>query len=190
MAGPCRLLVSPISVPPLMFQFWAPVPVKAQTEAPILLKTENPRYCCAGPIVLTLKVPSSVLAITGSPSWKVSVDGETGSERERKRTAREVDRGTAAIDRALVEDAAGSGHVDGAVDHPEVGDRALRVAGDGQGLIDDASARVRDRIDPVARDCDSVVERAGVGDRVLAAGHAERLVDGRAGSVRGGMCAT
>src|SRR5262245_26122960 len=109
----------------------------------------------------------------------IAVDGETGSERERKRTAREVDRGTAAIDSALVEDAAGSGHVD-----PEVGDRALRVAGDGQGLIDDASARVRDRIDPVSRDRDSVVERAGVGDRVLAAGDAEGLVDERSGPVR------
>jgi hypothetical protein len=73
MAGPCRLLVSPISVPPLMFQFWAPVPVNAQIEAPILLKMENPRYCCAGPMLLTLKMPSSVLAITGSPSWKVSL---------------------------------------------------------------------------------------------------------------------
>src|SRR5262249_59743476 len=30
----------------------------------------------------------------------IAVDGETGGERERTRTAREVDRGTAAIDRA------------------------------------------------------------------------------------------
>src|SRR5262249_42939316 len=72
----------------------------------------------------------------------IAVDGETGSERERKRTAGEVDGGAAAIDRALVEDAAGSGHVDRAVDHPEVDDRALRVAGDGQALIAVASARV------------------------------------------------
>jgi hypothetical protein len=56
-----------------MFQFWAPVPVKAQTEAPILLKTEKPRYCWAGPIVLTLKVPRSVFSICESPSWKVSL---------------------------------------------------------------------------------------------------------------------
>ena len=43
--GDCRVLealVSPISVPPLMVQFWAPLPVSVHTEVPILLKTEKP----------------------------------------------------------------------------------------------------------------------------------------------------
>jgi hypothetical protein len=54
-AGPCRLLVSPISVPPLMFQFCAPLPVSVQIEVPILLKKAKPRYCWPGPILLTLE---------------------------------------------------------------------------------------------------------------------------------------
>ena len=72
-AGPWRLLVSPIRVPPLMFQFCAPLPLKAQTEGPILLKMEKPRYCCAAPILLTLKVSKRIRDISELPSWKVSL---------------------------------------------------------------------------------------------------------------------
>ena len=56
-----------------MVQFCAPVPVNVQTEVPILLKVENPRYFCAGPISLALKVPARPRRISESPSWKVSL---------------------------------------------------------------------------------------------------------------------
>jgi hypothetical protein len=59
--------------PPLMFQFCAPVPVKVQIEVPILLKVEKPRYCCPGPILLTLKVPNRLREISELPSWNVSL---------------------------------------------------------------------------------------------------------------------
>ena len=60
--------MSPTRVPPLMFQFWAPVPVSVQVEVSTLLKTEKPWYCCEGPMLFTLKVPAPV-----PPSWKMSL---------------------------------------------------------------------------------------------------------------------
>src|SRR3954451_19306697 len=99
---PCRLCVSPSRVPPLIAQFWAPLPVRVQVELPVFWNSSKRWNFPDGPISPTSKTPCPFEGVSSELQPVRSGSGEDVASDDRGRTKRqgivrgaELDRGSA-----------------------------------------------------------------------------------------------